>query len=189
MEQLFYNQSIYSLRRSDNQRTETTAAGTAGRAREFYWLLEFDWTRAVTFQSESPGLHGKIKKVFSSAHVRSLEQRVRNAHDQSEQTLTCQCSAVQHMVLFHCDVIIKNLDNTQNCGWNLKQLGKIRVFFKLTLCVYLLSFGKYRLSKLLFFHCFYMIVGMYCQPVYKINRQTQTLWTHCSKTSEDRYVM
>ena len=30
---------------------------------------------------------GKIKKVLSRAHVRSLEQRARNAHDQSEQTL------------------------------------------------------------------------------------------------------
>ena len=32
-------------------------------------------------------LHGKIKKVLSRAHVCSLEQRARNAHDQNEQTL------------------------------------------------------------------------------------------------------
>ena len=32
-------------------------------------------------------LLGKIKKVRSRVHVRSLEQRARNAHDQSEQTL------------------------------------------------------------------------------------------------------
>ena len=30
---------------------------------------------------------GKIKKVLSRGNVRSLEQRARNAHDQSEQTL------------------------------------------------------------------------------------------------------
>ena len=33
-------------------------------------------------------LPGKIKKVLSRANVRSLERRARNAHDQSEQTLT-----------------------------------------------------------------------------------------------------
>ena len=32
-------------------------------------------------------LCGKIKKVLSRAHVCSLEQRARNAHDQNEQTL------------------------------------------------------------------------------------------------------
>ena len=32
-------------------------------------------------------LRGKIKKVLSRAHVRSLEQRAWNTHDQSEQTL------------------------------------------------------------------------------------------------------
>ena len=32
-------------------------------------------------------VHGKIKKVLSRAHVCSPEQRGRNAHDQSEQTL------------------------------------------------------------------------------------------------------
>ena len=47
MEQLFFNQSIYRLRRLDNQRTKRTAAGATGRAREFCWLLESDWTRAV----------------------------------------------------------------------------------------------------------------------------------------------
>ena len=31
---------------------------------------------------------GTIKEVLSHAHVRSLEQRARNAHDQSEKTLT-----------------------------------------------------------------------------------------------------
>ena len=31
-------------------------------------------------------LRGKIKKVLSRAHVRLLEQRARNAHDQNEQT-------------------------------------------------------------------------------------------------------
>ena len=33
-------------------------------------------------------LRGKIKKVISSAHVCSLEERAKNAHDQDEQTLT-----------------------------------------------------------------------------------------------------
>ena len=32
-------------------------------------------------------LCGKIKKVFSRVHLRSLEQRARNAHDQNDQTL------------------------------------------------------------------------------------------------------
>ena len=32
-------------------------------------------------------LRGKKKKVLSRVHVRSLEQRARNAHDQNEQTL------------------------------------------------------------------------------------------------------
>ena len=32
-------------------------------------------------------LRGKIKKMLSRAHVRSLEQRARNADDQNEQTL------------------------------------------------------------------------------------------------------
>ena len=31
-------------------------------------------------------LRGKTKEVLSHAHVRSLEQRARNVHDQSEQT-------------------------------------------------------------------------------------------------------
>ena len=31
-------------------------------------------------------LRGKKKKVLSHAHVRSLEQRAKNAHDQNEQT-------------------------------------------------------------------------------------------------------
>ena len=35
LEHLFYNQSIYRLRRLDNQRTKTTAAGATGRAQEF----------------------------------------------------------------------------------------------------------------------------------------------------------
>ena len=46
-EQLFYNQSIYRLRRLDNQRTKTNAAGATGSAREFCWPLESDLTRAV----------------------------------------------------------------------------------------------------------------------------------------------
>ena len=33
-------------------------------------------------------LCGEIKKVLSRAHVYSLEQRTRNAHDQNEQTLS-----------------------------------------------------------------------------------------------------
>ena len=32
-------------------------------------------------------LHGKEKKVLSRVHVRSLEQKGRNAYDQNEQTL------------------------------------------------------------------------------------------------------
>ena len=36
-------------------------------------------------------LHGKIKKVLSRAHVCSLEQRARKAHDQNEQTLDVIC--------------------------------------------------------------------------------------------------
>ena len=32
-------------------------------------------------------LRGEIKKVLSRAHLCSLEQRARNAHDQNEQTL------------------------------------------------------------------------------------------------------
>ena len=32
-------------------------------------------------------LHGKVKKVLSRAHLCSLEQRARNAHDQNEQAL------------------------------------------------------------------------------------------------------
>ena len=32
-------------------------------------------------------LRGKVKKVLSRAHVCLLEQRARNPHDQSEQTL------------------------------------------------------------------------------------------------------
>ena len=30
------------------------------------------------------------------------------------------------------------------------------------------------LSKLLFSHCFYIVIGTFCQPAYKINRKTQT---------------
>ena len=40
-------------------------------------------------------LRGKIKTVLSRAHVCSLEQRARNAHDQNEQTLTL---LIQHFV-------------------------------------------------------------------------------------------
>ena len=51
------------------------------------------------------------------------------------------------------------------------------------------SFGNYRLSKSAFLHCFHFVVGIFCQPAYKINRKTQTFWTHCSKTSKDRRAM
>ena len=44
---MFYNQSIYRLRRLENQRTKTTAVDATGRAREFCWLLQSNWTRAV----------------------------------------------------------------------------------------------------------------------------------------------
>ena len=70
MKQLFYNQSIYRLRRLDNQRTKTNAAGATGRAREFCWLFECDWTRAVwrrfslnhLVNASSVGLPGDPKK-------------------------------------------------------------------------------------------------------------------------------
>ena len=44
--ELFYNQSVYRLRRADNQKTKTNAADATRRAREFCWVLESDWTRA-----------------------------------------------------------------------------------------------------------------------------------------------
>ena len=43
------------------------------------------WRKALIDQKLL--LRGKIKKVLSRAHVRSLEQRRRNAHDRSEQIL------------------------------------------------------------------------------------------------------
>ena len=47
MEQLFYNQSIYRLRRVDNQRTQMTAAGATGRTREFRWLFKSNRTTTM----------------------------------------------------------------------------------------------------------------------------------------------
>ena len=46
-------------------------------------------------------LHGKIKKVFSRAHVCSLEQRARNAHDQNEQILLSSLHLLLSLHLQH----------------------------------------------------------------------------------------
>ena len=42
--------------------------------------MSLSWKELIAQKSL---LHGKIKKMISRAHVRSLEQKARNAHDQS----------------------------------------------------------------------------------------------------------
>ena len=52
-------------------------------------------------------LRGKIKKVLSRTHVHSLEQRARNAHDQSEQTLPGlpdKLNNTPYIPYFRCEV-------------------------------------------------------------------------------------
>ena len=63
---------------------------------------------------------GKIKKVLSRAHVRSLEQRASNAHDQSEQTL---CQNVSH---HRCST-----DKEDDCLRKIPKNAYIRTIFKL----------------------------------------------------------
>ena len=70
---------------------------------------------------------------------------------------------------------------TQNGGRKLKELVKSGDF-GMRPHVYNFSIRNYTL--VLFIHCFYIVVGIFCQPAYKNNRKTQTLMMHNSKTKE-----
>ena len=47
-----------------------------------------------------------------------------------------------------------------------KEIVKLRDFI-LTTCIYHFSFRNYTLAKVLFNHCYFIVVGTFCQPAYE----------------------
>ena len=89
-------------------------------------------------------------------------------------------------IAMKCDVIINNLQRKSKKDGGIWKNSSNQEVSVLTPYVYHCSFRNYRLAKVSFIHCFYIVVGIFCQPAYKNNRKTQNLMTYNSKISEDR---